>query len=137
MLLFRYNKSERPSAPYVVIEIAPAGRRRKPTRRRAKLDSGASLTVIPENLIKQWHIRPSGAVRVRAYNGYESMRPIYSVDVIIGSKRYLDIEVTTTQRRNILLGRDIMNGLRITLDGTQEVVEIHDKPFHQISLSLV
>jgi hypothetical protein len=65
------------------------------------------------------------------------MRPIYSVDVIIGSKRYLDIEVTTTQRRNILLGRDIMNGLRITLDGTQEVVEIHDKPFHQISLSLV
>lgn len=126
MLLFRYNKRERPSAPYVVIEIVPAGRRRKSTRRRAKLDSGASLTVIPEKLIERWRIRPSGAVRVRAYNGQESVRPIYSVDVTIGSQRFQDIEVTTAQRRNILLGRDIMNKLRITLDGTQEVVEIHD-----------
>ncbi len=54
MLRFRYNKSERPSAPYIVLEIAPTGRRRKPIRRRAKLDSGASLTVIPEGLIRQW-----------------------------------------------------------------------------------
>ncbi|MBC8228660.1 retroviral-like aspartic protease family protein [bacterium] len=126
MLFFRYNKSERPSAPYIVLEIAPAGRRRKPTRRRAKLDSGASLTVIPESLIRRWRIRSSGAIRVRAYNGQESVRPIYSVDIIIGSRRFQDIEVTIAPRRNILLGRDIMNKLRITLDGTQERVEIHD-----------
>ena len=126
MLLFRYNKSERPSAPYIVLEIAPVERQRKPDRRRAKLDSGASLTVIPENLRRQWRIRPSGRVRLRAYNGQESVRPIYLVDIIIGSRRFQDVEVTTAQRRNILLGRDVMNKLRITLDGTQEVVEIYD-----------
>ncbi len=126
MLRFRYNKSERPPAPYIVLEIAPAGRSRKSIRRRAKLDSGASLTVIPANLRERWRIPPSGTVKVRAYNGQESMRPIYLVDVIIGSRQFQNIEVTTTQRRNILLGRDIMNKLRITLDGTQEIVEIHD-----------
>ncbi|MFQ6040690.1 MAG: retropepsin-like aspartic protease [Candidatus Poribacteria bacterium] len=126
MLFFRYNKSERPPAPYIVLEIAPAGRRRKPTRRRAKLDSGASLTVIPETLRKRWNIPPFRGVTVRAYNGQRIVRPIYLADIIIGSRQFQNIEVTIAPRRNILLGRNVMNKLRITLDGTQEVVEIQN-----------
>jgi len=126
MLRFRYNKSERPPAPYIVVEIAPARRRRKPIRRRAKLDSGASLTIIPEGLIRRWRIPPLRAVTLRAYNGSESIRFTYLVDIIIGTRRFQDVEVTAAPRRTILFGRNIMNKLRITLDGMQEEVEIHD-----------
>jgi len=126
MLTFRYNKIEQPSAPYISIEIAPAGRRRKPIPRQAKLDSGASLTVIPETLRRRWNILPSGSVRVQAYNGQASVRPVYLVDIIIDPYQFHDVEVTIASRRNILLGRNVMNKLRITLDGTQEIVEIHD-----------
>jgi predicted aspartyl protease len=126
MLHFAYNKSERPPAPYIAVDIAPTGRRRKPIPRRAKLDSGASITVIPESLIKRWRLPSSGAVIVQAYNGSKSMRFTYSVDIIIGGHRFRDIEVTVAPRRTLLLGRNLLNKLRITLDGIQEQVEIHN-----------
>jgi len=51
---------------------------------------------------------------------------VYVVDVIIGSKRFQDVSVTVAPRRNILLGRDILNQLRITLDGPLQIIDIHD-----------
>ncbi|MBI1927689.1 retroviral-like aspartic protease family protein [Candidatus Poribacteria bacterium] len=125
MLTFRYNKGKSPPAPYITLEITPSGRRRKPIRRRAKLDPGASLTVIPESLPKRWRIASVGMATLRAYNGQRSMRPVYVVDIIVGSKRFQEIRVTVAPRRYILLGRDILNQLRITLDGPRQMIEIH------------
>ena len=126
MLIFRYNKRETPSAPYIELKIMPTGRARKPTKRQAKLDSGASITVIPESLIRRWRIPFVATIAVRGYNGHVSVRPTYKVDILIGTRRFDNLEVTIASRRNILLGRDIMNKLRITLDGARETVEIHD-----------
>ncbi|HIE27127.1 TPA: hypothetical protein EYP66_07565 [Candidatus Poribacteria bacterium] len=126
MLTFRYSRGEYPPAPYITLEITPSGRRRKPIRRRAKLDTGASLTVIPDTLPGRWRIDSVGTATLRAYNGQKSRRPVYVVDVIIGSKRFQDVSVTVAPRRNILLGRDILNQLRITLDGPLQIIDIHD-----------
>ena len=125
MLTFRYNRGESPPAPYITLEIAPSGRSRKPVHRQAKLDSGASLTVIPDSLPRQWRVASFGTAIFRAYNGQKSMRPVYLVDIIIGSKHFRDIRVTIASRRNILLGRDILNQLRVTLDGPRQIIEIH------------
>ncbi len=126
MLTFRYNRGESPPAPYITLEIAPSERSRKPVRRRAKLDSGASLTVIPDSLPRRWRVPIVGFVTIRAYNGQKSLRTVYLVDIIIGSKRFQDVRVTIAPRRNILLGRDILNQLRVTLDGPRQIIEIHD-----------
>jgi len=126
MLTFRYNRGESTPAPYITLEITPSGRRRKPIRRRAKLDTGASLTVIPESLPRQWRIPFIGTATLRAYNGQRSTRPVYVVDIIIGSKRFQDVWVTVAPRRNILLGRDILNQLRITLNGPRQIIDIYD-----------
>lgn len=126
MLTCRYNRGESPPAPYITLEITPSGRRCKPIRRRAKLDTGASLTVIPENLPGRWRIDSVGMATLRAYNGQKSMRPVHVVDIIIGSKHFQDVRVTVAPRRNILLGRDILNQLRITLDGPQQIIDIHN-----------
>ncbi|MBI1925592.1 hypothetical protein HYR99_15230 [Candidatus Poribacteria bacterium] len=54
------------------------------------------------------------------------MRPLYVVDIIIGTRRFSRVLVTISQRTNILLGRDILNQLTITLNGPQLRVEVHD-----------
>jgi hypothetical protein len=105
MLTFRYNRGESPPAPYIPLEITPSGRRRKSIRRRAKLDTGASLTVIPESLPRRWRVPFVGTATLRAYNGQKSMRPVYVVDIIIDSKRFQDVLVTVAPRRNILHGK--------------------------------
>jgi predicted aspartyl protease len=125
MLTFRYNRGLSPPAPYLDLEIAPFGRRRKPIRRRAKLDSGASMTVIPYSLLNQWQIPFVETVEVRAYNGQVSRRPVYVVNIVIGSRHFQEVRVTVAPRRDILLGRDVMNRLRILLDGPDLVTEIH------------
>jgi len=126
MLTFRYSRGESPPAPYIALEIAPSGRRRKPVRRRAKLDSGASITVIPESLPRRWQIPFVGTTTVCSYNGQELARLVYAVDIIIGPKRFRNVWVTVAPRRYILLGRDVLNQLRVTLDGPRQIVDIYD-----------
>ncbi len=94
--------------------------------RKAKIDSGASLTVIPDNLVSQWNLQIRRKIRVRGYDGYASERYTYFVDILIGSRRFETTEVTSSRRVNILLGRDVLNKLRIIHDGPRQVVEIHD-----------
>ena len=90
----------------------------------AKLDSGASLTVIPSDLVQQWQLPSDGAVHLRAYNGHVSRRPIYRVDFVIGSWHFPMVRVTATRRSNVLLGRNVLNQMRIVHDGLQQIVEI-------------
>jgi hypothetical protein len=126
MLTFPYNQNENPPAPYIEVVISPSKKTDARTLRKAKIDSGASLTVIPDNLVSQWNLQIRRKIRVRGYDGYASERYTYLVDILIGSQHFEMIEVTCSRRVNILLGRDVLNKLRILHDGPRQVVEIHD-----------
>lgn len=84
------------------------------------------MTVIPASLAQQWRLRRIARVRVRAFDGTLSVRPLYRVNIIIGSCQFRRVEVTVSHRTNILLGRDILNQLTITHNGPQLRVEIQD-----------
>ncbi|MBI1925591.1 hypothetical protein HYR99_15225 [Candidatus Poribacteria bacterium] len=53
MLTFPYEQAEHPPAPYVDVQINPSRRAHLRADFRGKLDSGASLTVIPISLTQQ------------------------------------------------------------------------------------
>lgn len=124
MLTFPYNTRESPSAPYFTLQIKPAQRPGPLVVCEAKLDSGASLTVIPSDLVQQWQLRSDGVIHLRAYDGHVSRRPIYWVDFVIGTWQFPMVQVTTTRRSNVLLGRNVLNQMRIVHDGPQQIVEI-------------
>ena len=124
MLTFPYNTRESPSAPYFTLQIKPAQRPGPLVVCEAKLDSGASVTVIPSDLVQQWQLPSDSAVHLRAYNGHVSRRPIYWVDFVIGSWHFPMVRVTATRRSNVLLGRNVLNQMRIVHDGLQQIVEI-------------
>jgi len=125
MLIFPYELSEHPPAPYLDIQVAPAGEIDRSISCRAKLDSGASLTVIPLALADDLELLVTDYVDVRAYDGHITTRPIYEVDIIIGSRVFSNVLVTSSHRMNVLLGRDVMNRLRLVLDGPRQRLEVH------------
>ena len=77
MLIFPYETNEVPPAPYIDLQVGALHRSKTLKSMRAKLDSGASLTVIPQNLVREWELVKLGDVRVRAYNGTLRVRPTY------------------------------------------------------------
>jgi len=124
MLTFPYNTKQRPPAPYITLQLKPSRQVGAPITCEAKLDSGASLTVIPSDFVQRWGLRQRGTVRLRAYNGHVSRGPIYWVDLIIGTWHFPMVRVTGAKRTNVLLGRDVLNQMRIVHDGPQQIVEI-------------
>lgn len=83
------------------------------------------MTIIPESLATTWVLEIHGTKRVISYDGTVSERPTYAVDIIIGSRVFPDILASATDRRFVLLGRDVLNQLSITLDGLHQQVRIH------------
>jgi predicted aspartyl protease len=126
MEAFSYETAEQPPAPYLDLKIRPSLPSRRFLAQRAKLDSGASMTVIPSALVDRWRLTPFSLVIVRSYDGQVSGRPTYLVDITIGKRRFAQVEVTLAPRTNVLLGRDVLNRLRVTLDGPSQITEIHD-----------
>jgi hypothetical protein len=126
MLVFSYEPSERPPAPYLEVHVAGGLLGVPAIPARAKLDSGASLTVLPVTMVRQLILDPTGAIDVRAYDGRVTTRLTYEVGLLIGSRRFDSLRVTVARRRNVLLGRDVMNQLLITLDSHQLTLTIHD-----------
>jgi hypothetical protein len=50
---------------------------------RGKLDCGADITVIPEDLATQLGITPRGHMWIKGYDGNYSLRPIYYIRLVI------------------------------------------------------
>jgi len=125
MLIFPYETAELPPAPYIDLQVSAPHRSETRRSMRAKLDSGASLTVIPQSLVREWNLATHEGARVRAYDGTPRTRPIYHVDLRIGARWFLNIRVIASKRRNILLGRNVLNQFSITHDGPHQTVRIH------------
>ncbi len=125
MLIFPYETGEFPPAPYIDLQISVPHQSEPLRNMRAKLDSGAALTVIPQNFVREWNLVKQVDVRGRAYDDTWAMRPVYYVDLQIGTRRFLSVRVIASKRRNILLGRNVLNQLSITHDGPHQTVRIH------------
>ena len=74
MLTFAYDAGESPPASYLDIEIGPSLPGAPTIPWRAKLDCGASITIIPADLVVVLNIDPIGAVYVRGYEGQPVFR---------------------------------------------------------------
>ncbi len=121
---FDYDQSFTPSMPVAEIRIGSRQAGAQITL-RAILDSGADATIIPERILRQVGARHSGKVWMRGAAQQRILVNLYTTSVRLGDyeRRRLPV-VGGLDEQEVIVGRDVLNHLIVTLNGLAAVAEI-------------
>jgi predicted aspartyl protease len=114
----RIPYTKRPPFDVLIIdvEIAKYGDPQKKTI-KAKIDTGADCTAIPEEIIKDLNLSPSGACSSMGAFGDRQDRPTYFITITINGLIEINRDVLSIDRNQALLGRDVLNLLVLCANG--------------------
>jgi predicted aspartyl protease len=84
---------------------------------RGRLDTGAGMTVIPEELPAQLGLSPHGQTWTTSFDGSRTNRDVYYVGVRVEGFSLPSVRCVVANRGDVLLGRNVLNNFLITLDG--------------------
>lgn len=122
-----YEHNYYPPAPMVDIWLAPPERAFVLGPLRALIDTGADGSLLPAQILRQLGVELFDVKRLRSQWGESRYVETFLVDVGIGSLRLPLIEVVSDGASDeILLGRNVLNLLYLTLDGPKQVVEVRE-----------
>jgi predicted aspartyl protease len=122
-----YSVHYLPPAPTVEIRLGTPGESFASSPLLALIDTGADVSLIPLKHIRPLQTVPDDHRYLRSQWGERRKVAIYSLDVGIGNVRLVAVEVVADERGDeIVLGRNVLNKLVMTLDGPQQVLEISD-----------
>jgi predicted aspartyl protease len=121
---YLYNKSYQPAAPVIVIYLAYPEANWQVGPISGLVDTGADGTLVPQTILDQIGAPLIDQVRLRSHWGEWHQAHIYVVDFGISQIRLPSIEVVGDGGNEIVLGRNVINSLRLKLDGPRQQVEI-------------
>ena len=113
--------------PYIDLKVSNAFGE-NPKQKMGQIDTGASLTVIPKNLIKSLNLGHIGKVNVRGFDGSVVKCDTYWVNIKINNTMYKNIQVLATSGLDILIGRNLINSWQMKLDGKTCTGELRHDP---------
>ena len=124
-MITRYSRNYFPPAPaaQVVIAVPIENTRTEPIS--AFIDTGADATLVPLNYLLNVDAPRTEEMMISSQWGEGRRVWLYLVNIQIGEILISDIEVVGDEMSDeIILGRDVLNQLRLLLDGPDERVEI-------------
>lgn len=121
---YPYSNTYRPSAPALAVEIAHPGASETSVTLTFKIDTGADITTIPQNILLQLQVPPCREVLAIGYDGQEARQRTYLVRLIVAGNTYAYQEVMATSGDQALIGRDLLNRWVIMLDGPNESFDV-------------
>jgi predicted aspartyl protease len=115
-MLHSYDKAQKPPALMIDCTVANpnSGKERQ---EKGKIDTGASLTMIPESCSGNLALVQVRWVTSKDYAGQERLHPSFVVDIEVDGIEFDGVEVVSCPRQNVLIGRDIINRLNVFLYG--------------------
>jgi predicted aspartyl protease len=115
---YRYNQQVVPPAAYVHVIVGRSDANGTGGPVAALVDSGADKTVIPRAIVEELALPQAGAIEVAGLNQIISIMPLYIVNIAIGNLPPVVADVIgSAGEQYVLLGRDVLNRYRVTLDG--------------------
>ena len=117
-----YNLISDPPAPYSPIWVVNPYEPFSRFSLEAKLDTGADLTALPENVIANLSLKQADWLKVSGFAGTATV-PTYEAKVEVAGHD-IHLEVVGYSEAYALLGRDFLNHLRLLLDGPGQILEV-------------
>ncbi len=116
-----------PPAPLALLNVAAIGSDDWATDIPALIDSGADITVLPDQVVAQLGLIPVEHLPATGSDGHTTQRPVFTVRLVARDFPPVEIEVMGgVAERYAILGRDMLNRFKVVLDGPNQRVEISD-----------
>ena len=126
ILSFDYDRNYFPAFPVVEMHVVATTGGQKQTV-IGLIDSGSDATQIPQQILLAIGARQIDRRWVRDLYGIRHPAPIYGVQIEIGDLLLPGIEVIGRPGIDeIIVGRDVLNQLIVTLNGLAHVAEVRD-----------
>jgi predicted aspartyl protease len=127
-MIYPYLSSYHPPIPTLQITLGYPDESLKLGPFVAIIDTGADGTMIPQPYIDALDAPFIDDARIRSHWGEWRNVQIFAIDLGVGSLRLPAIEVTGDDvGTEIILGRNVLNKLRLLLDGRSEQVNLLDR----------
>ena len=125
MIRYRYARHLQPPAPFVRVTVACAATGNRYEDLPAQLDPGADRTVLPGAVVKALALVEDGRMSFQGFAGEVVELPVFLVEVGLHDLPAVAVRAAFGEREpHILLGRDVLNGYRLLLDGPNLILEI-------------
>ncbi len=125
MIRYAYLAQFQPPAPFVNIGLRNPASGTELRDQPAQVDTAADRTVLPDSLVKSLGLPQVGTIKLGGFGGVTYTLPVYAVLLGLHDLPPQLFKVAAhTQETWVLLGRDVINGLRTVLDGPQLALEI-------------
>lgn len=125
-LSFEYDRCHLPAFPVLELQVSGS----EPERKRlltGLIDSGADATQLPVSVLRSIGARPVDRRWVRDLAGVRYAVVVYAVQLQIGDLLLSEMEVVGREGiAEVIIGRDILNQLIVTLNGLAFVTEVSD-----------
>ena len=107
-----------PPGPFAVVTVATLDGLVAIPNQPAQLDTAADWTVLPQLIVDQLGIQPVRTVDLVGFGGLPAQYPVFEVMLMLPTFTPIRVEVTAFANEPwILLGRNVLNQYKITLDG--------------------
>jgi hypothetical protein len=116
--MFPYALSFNPPLPGLEVDILHPLTSMRATL-FAKIDTAADQTLIPESIVDILNLDPQGLAIAEPVASLPRIYVTYVCDIIVAGRQFIDLEAAAVPIDYILLGRDVLNQLIVTLDGPQ------------------
>lgn len=125
MAVYDYSSDYAPAAPVCPVYLGPGGADAAFGPYPALLDTGADYTVIPLSLLRQIGAPSIGHGRARGLWQASRTVTVYAVSLRVETLQMRALRVLAgDEGEEIILGRQVLNRLRLLLDGPVGLLEI-------------
>jgi len=121
-----YSSAKSPPIPILTLDLHSPDGTQSLLGLTGILDTAADRTLVPLPIIEQLKLRPIAQVRARGFGTAAFTIDVYRIRLAVTGVVDVVVDVLGhSTEPQILVGRDILNQLRVTFDGPNQLVEIN------------
>lgn len=132
-MIVSYDANFDPAALVLPAVLSGVVRRRPQKSLSALIDTGADITAIPTNVVKQLSLYAVGRIEVEGVHAHVETVDIYTVRLAIAEFPAREIEVVPADMPFVILGRDWLEKYHLLLNRPEKAFVVSDTPLLEIS----